>query len=99
MISDVLYEAVLELDHYLTDPFYDDWYKGKLREQIIKLRDEARYIVSVLDTPPGARVPAKAAALRVIAERRRKADAEARRPMSENADQSEETSADNRPTA
>jgi hypothetical protein len=83
MISDVLYEAVSELDHYLTKSLYDDTYRGKLREQITKLRDEALYIAWILDTPPGNRVPPKAKALATIAERRRKQDSEARRAKAE----------------
>lgn len=73
MISDVLHETVEDLDRYLTSPTFDDVYTGKLRAQIIKLRDEALCIARVLDTPPGAAVPDKNAALTAIAEERRQA--------------------------
>lgn len=52
MISDVLFEAVQDLDRYLNDKFYDTWYKGAFRERIIKLRNEAEAIRIELDKPP-----------------------------------------------
>ena len=51
-ISDVLFETVENLDHYLNDPFYDDWYEGELRARIVRLRDEAKALVVELFTPP-----------------------------------------------
>ena len=91
MISDVLHEAVSELDRYLTEPVFNDCYKGRIREQIIKLRDDALYIMWILDTPPGGRVPAKASALAAIAERRRNEHAERRRLAAENQHRGEGT--------
>jgi len=73
MISDVLHETVDELDHYLNCPTFADCYKGKLREQIVRLRDEALYIARVLDTPPGAPVPGTKKTLAAIAAERRQA--------------------------
>jgi hypothetical protein len=52
MISDILFQAVVDLDHYLNDPNFDRTYSGELRERIIRLRDEAEYIRFVLDTHP-----------------------------------------------
>ena len=83
MISDVLHEAVSELDHYLTDRLYDKNYAGNLRKQIVKLRDEALYLARVLDTSPDARSPSKAIALKEIGEQRKKEDAEVRRKQAE----------------
>jgi hypothetical protein len=71
MISDVLHETVWDLDDCLTKPTFDETYKGRLKQQIIKLRDEALYIARVLDTPGGKGVPPKAQALAQIAEERR----------------------------
>jgi hypothetical protein len=55
MISDVLSQVVIVLDNYLNDPDYDIIYNDKLRERIIRLRDEAEYIRGVLDTPPASK--------------------------------------------
>ena len=71
MISDVLHETVWDLDDCLTNPTLNETYKGRLKQQIIKLRDEALYIARVLDTWPGERVPPKAQGLARIAEERR----------------------------
>jgi hypothetical protein len=52
MISDVLSETVFKLDHYLNDKCWDHVYRGNLREQIIRLRDDAQAIQVLLDTAP-----------------------------------------------
>jgi len=52
MISDVLFEMTNDLDHYLNDSLWDDTYTGDLRERILKLRDEAKQLLTELDTPP-----------------------------------------------
>jgi hypothetical protein len=52
MVSDVLSDAVDQLDSYLNNQFYDDWYTGKMRADIIKVRDEMARIRRILDTPP-----------------------------------------------
>jgi hypothetical protein len=56
MISDILSQAVVDLDHYLNDPNFHT-YSGELRERIIRLRDEAEYIRVVLDTHPCDTLP------------------------------------------
>jgi hypothetical protein len=56
MISDVISEAVAELDRYLNDPIWDDVYCGKLRERIVRLRNEAEYLRGLLDVPPGVQL-------------------------------------------
>ena len=52
MISDVLAQAVDDLDHYLNDPFWDHIYRADWRERVICLRDEAKYVQILLDTHP-----------------------------------------------
>jgi hypothetical protein len=52
MISDILFEAVVGLEYYLNDSFYDRIYCGDLRERITLLRDEAKYVQVLLDTHP-----------------------------------------------
>jgi len=52
MISDILFQAVDDLDHYLNDPLWDHIYCGDLRERIIRLRDEAKHVQILLDTHP-----------------------------------------------
>jgi hypothetical protein len=49
MISDVLSQMVVDIEFYLSDSTFDHIYNGELRERIIRLRDEAEYIRSVLD--------------------------------------------------
>lgn len=72
MISDVFSEAVAELDRYLNDPIWDDVYCGKLRERIIRLRNEAEYLRGLLDVPPGVQLPPEAVLLeRIEAQRSR----------------------------
>jgi hypothetical protein len=51
MISDIISQLVLDLDHYLTDPDIDDTYSGETRDGIIRLRDEADNLRSALDKP------------------------------------------------
>lgn len=57
MISDVLFEAVEEIDGYLADPVYKDMYAGELRDRILKLRDDMNALRAELDTPPGQPIP------------------------------------------
>jgi hypothetical protein len=57
MISDILSRTVGELDHYLSDPIWDETYAGEIRERLIRLRDEADNLRSVLDAPPAV-IPA-----------------------------------------
>ena len=71
IIGDVLFETVRELDHYLNDPAFA--YAGAIREDIMKLRDEAVYVAMVLDAPPGAPGLDKATVFAAIAEERRMA--------------------------
>jgi hypothetical protein len=51
MISDILSDTVSDIDQYLGNPLYDDWYRGALRDRIIALRNEADAIRVELDTP------------------------------------------------
>ena len=52
MISDILSQAVIDLDRYIADGTFDHTYIGETRERIIRLRNEADDLRSVLDTPP-----------------------------------------------
>jgi hypothetical protein len=52
MISDVLWQAVKEIDEYLDDPLYARIYGGELRERIVVLRDGMKALQVELDTPP-----------------------------------------------
>ena len=70
MISDVLADAIDDLDYHLSNPAYVGTYQGRTRKQIAKLRDEMAYMVHVLDAPPGVRLPRKAKLLAQIAEQR-----------------------------
>jgi hypothetical protein len=58
MISDILSQAVVDLDHYLTDPNFADTYTGEVRERVVRLRDEAESLRAVLDTRPVVIPPA-----------------------------------------
>lgn len=49
MISDVMSDTVISLDSYLNNSLYDDTYTGKLRERIVRVRNEARDIRTILD--------------------------------------------------
>lgn len=51
MISDILSQAVSDLDHYLTDPEWADDY-AELRDRLVQFRDEADAIRAVLDRDP-----------------------------------------------
>jgi hypothetical protein len=73
MISDVLSQAVDDLDHYLNDPNFDSTYNGEFRERIIRLRDEAEYIRIVLDTHPCDTPPPEAVLRERFAAERRQA--------------------------
>jgi hypothetical protein len=54
MISDVLFNAVSDLDHYLDDPTYTRAvYPGPLLEQIRALRDQIEAMRMALDTLEG----------------------------------------------
>lgn len=52
MISDVLSEAVIDINGYLDDPTFDAVYKGKVRERIINLRTHMEEMRAELDTLP-----------------------------------------------
>ncbi len=60
MISDILSQAVVDLDYYLNDPNFGSTYSRELRERIIRLRDAAEYIRVVLDTRPCDTPPSEA---------------------------------------
>jgi len=51
-ISDVLFDAVEEINRYLDDPCYNNMYSGDLRKRIIAIRDAMESIRKELDTPP-----------------------------------------------
>ncbi len=51
MISDVLFDAVQEIDRYLNDPTFKEVYSGRLRGRIIELRDAMNAMRIELDTP------------------------------------------------
>ena len=73
MISDVLSQAVDDLDHYLNDPFWDHIYRADLRERVIRLRDEAKYVQILLDTHPCDTPPTEGVLRERIAADRRQA--------------------------
>lgn len=50
MISDVLSEAVNEIDRYLND--FSNIYGGDLRARIVKVRDDMHSLRAELDAPP-----------------------------------------------
>lgn len=52
MVSDVLFQAVQDLDHYLNDPVFANVYGGALRERLLRLRKEMQDIRMMLDSPP-----------------------------------------------
>jgi hypothetical protein len=66
MISDILDQAVDDLDHYLNDLNFDRAYTGELHDRIIRLRNEAEYLRGLLDVPPGVRLPSEAVLLERI---------------------------------
>ena len=53
MISDVLSDAVSGLDYYLNSdlPLYQEWYSGKLREEITIVRNTMDALRAKLDNP------------------------------------------------
>ena len=51
MISDVLFEAIEGIDHYLNDPAFDDMYDGEMRERILTVRLAMEKLRIWLDTP------------------------------------------------
>lgn len=57
MISDVLHEAVRNMDEYLEEPTYASVYEGALRDRILTLRSEMVELVNYLDTPPDHTTP------------------------------------------
>src|ERR1700722_11584262 len=57
MISDILSQMAVDLDRYLTDPDFGHVYVEDTRAQLLRFRDEADDLRSVLDMPPG-RAPA-----------------------------------------
>src|ERR1700722_19033832 len=57
MISDIPSQMAVDLDRYLTDPDFGHVYVEDTREQLLRSRDEADDLRSVLDMPPG-RAPA-----------------------------------------
>ena len=73
MISDILFQSVIDLDHYLNDPNFDRTYNGEIRDRIIRLRDEAEYIRAVLDAHPCDTPPTEAVVREQIAADRRQA--------------------------
>lgn len=52
MISDVLSDAIAEIDEYLANPHYKDWYDGDLLKRIIEVRNAMESVLRELDTPP-----------------------------------------------
>jgi len=52
MISDVLHEAVSEMDRYLNDPVFSDTYEGMMRKELLALRTQMDLMRQRLDTPP-----------------------------------------------
>lgn len=51
MISDVLCDAVGDLDGYLESelPLYQQWYSGSLRERIVNVRNQMNAVRQELD--------------------------------------------------
>lgn len=54
MISDVLHEAVAEMDRYLDSPEWRDTYTGQMRKELKALRTMMDAARQRLDTPPPA---------------------------------------------
>jgi hypothetical protein len=50
-ISDVLFEASNEIERYLNECFYADWYATHETE-ILKLVSEMRRVQKILEAPP-----------------------------------------------
>jgi len=53
MISDVLSDAVHDMDRYLNDPLYDDPYGSALRARILAVRGQLETLRRELDNSPG----------------------------------------------
>jgi len=51
MISDILSEAVSEIDRYLTDKTFEEVYSGELKERIVVLRNNMEEMRKELDDP------------------------------------------------
>ena len=49
MISDVLFEAIIEIDNYLEG----DIYRGEIRMKVLSVRTIMKMLQKELDTPPG----------------------------------------------
>ena len=56
MISDVLCDAVDEINRYINDDTFSQVYAGKLRKDIISLRDNMDTMRIRLDTPPTPKI-------------------------------------------
>lgn len=52
MISDVLSEAVFDIDYYLENAAFRDTYTGKMRQRIVDVRNEMNEIRKALDKFP-----------------------------------------------
>jgi hypothetical protein len=52
MISDVLSDAVEEMDSYLNAMSYNKMYSGSLREAVVALRNQMQALRIYLDIPP-----------------------------------------------
>jgi hypothetical protein len=52
MISDVLSDAVNDVDSYLNNKTYKQMYSGSLREAVVDLRNRMQALRIYLDTPP-----------------------------------------------
>ncbi len=52
MISDVLHEAVSEIDRYLNEPVFRDTYTGQMRKELKALRTMMDSARQRLDAPP-----------------------------------------------
>ena len=52
MISDVLFEAITEIDRYLSSETFSRCYVGVQREALAELRDRMEIVRGLLDTPP-----------------------------------------------
>ena len=54
MISDVLSDAVSQIDCYLENPSFDGCYEGEIRQELLTLREAMDAMRAKLDTPPTA---------------------------------------------
>jgi hypothetical protein len=52
VISDVLADAVAEIDDYLADSRFDIAYEGELRARIVRVRDEMEAMSAELGRAP-----------------------------------------------